>query len=306
MAKKITLQDVFTAGWRNFVVGKKKPSRIDGNCAYRFVDSTNTERRCIVGWALPIKVLNEMPKHGGFNNMSVVALSDEMPELFDSERMLTIYRKSGDNYVAATIQVSAITAISEAQCDLHDNLCTRAGEWFKSCDIRKVYEEFAKKYNLRIPGAKPVPKALSLQDIFNAAWNRFIVNNGPPAADKNGDCVYYDPSTKNRCAIGAAFNLNQIRELNKYADTTGDSSSALTAGQVVDKFPQWFDTGTMTDEDFALALNVLQYNLHDSLMSTKSSKWSATKVDRVKAYKQYAERYSLQIPVATKKKRKTK
>ncbi len=310
MTKKITLQDVFAAGWRNFVVGKKKPSRKNGICVYRSIDNNNTERRCIVGWALPRKILDKMQNgECNYDGATVNALFADMPELFDGASVLPVHEKSGDRYVATSATVTAISAIDEAQRVLHDNLCTRDGEWSKRYDIRKIYEEFAKKYNLRIPRGKPTPKALSLQDIFNAAWNHFIANNGAPASDKNGDCTYYDPATKNRCAVGVAFNLNQLRELSKYANTTGDSPSALIAAQVVNKFPQWFDMGAMTDTDFAAALNVLQYNLHDNLLSpsslasNKPRRWAVAKADRVRAYKQYAERYKLQIPTTSKKKK---
>jgi hypothetical protein len=327
--KKITLQDVFNTGWVKFVVEKNRPGHDGRKNAYRYIGNDKVERRCIFGWTLDQAFLDKLTTED--LESGAADLVDKYPEVFNLRSVTSYFVVNG---VSETRQVTPQVAFQDAQSTLHDDLVSTKGTWLKKYNLREVYEEFAKKYKLTIPSeaviaakqessvkpSKPKPaakskkassKKLTLQSIFNAAWNWFVVKGGQPACDNGGSCVYLDPVTKNRCVIGAALTLPQLRAIEKLKDEEGVGPAAdknPTASTLVAKFPEWFDTGNMSSDKFAETLDCMQYELHDGVTKVNygdtATRYWRPGVDLRAEYVAFAESNNLTIP--TQKIRKQK
>lgn len=119
----------------------------------------------------------------------------------------------------------------------------------------------------------------SLQKIFNAAWNRFIVNDNPPSATVWG-CKYLTPDGR-KCAIGLC--IPEGHEAQYYI---GSFSNLLY--NYSDLFPDLID---MDDE----YLNEFQERLHDNLRCGTHG-WKFNKEEMKNEYLAVAEDYNLTIP----------
>lgn len=76
--------------------------------------------------------------------------------------------------------------------------------------------------------------AITLQSVFNAAWDHFIVKGNRDAAVSQGTCRYITEKGA-RCAVGLAFSEEQLNELVR-RDETADTPVMLLA-----KHKSWFD-----------------------------------------------------------------
>lgn len=323
---KITLQKVFTAGWRNFVIRNRLPSRLlnpvsnTSDCCYFVKDANGIERRCVIGWTLSKDQIKKVVANGLVTN-GVAGLMHAFPLWFSEQHVPVYSYKRGKRELAETVDLE--TALINAQDDLHDLLCTASGTWKAGISRRKRYEAFAKRYGLKIPtirekptkGVKKAKKStgLTLQSIFNAAYRRFIYNKARPAFDSNiGGCLYLDKATGNRCAVGAALTTAQIKQIEvRTAKTMPDlpieDQISPEVCVLVDEFPEWFSKTALerkyTDADatgpdeapmsFVTALTCLQTDLHDDYAN--SEVWPEVNFLK-EVYDDFAKRFGLTIP----------
>lgn len=125
-------------------------------------------------------------------------------------------------------------------------------------------------------------KPISLQDIFDAAWQAFIVEGRPPAHD--GYSCQYLTFDGRRCAVGLVLPDKPSPD-----ELDGDFSS------IVSEFPEWFDEEIQelnnTDPN---QLNRFQQDLHDSLIANED--WTHPVNVRRDWYLKVAKSYNLKLP----------
>lgn len=126
-------------------------------------------------------------------------------------------------------------------------------------------------------------KPISLQDIFNAAWQRFVVEQAQPG--HNGRYCAYRGKNDSRCAIGAAI-----------PDELYDPEmEGCQFGGIVGKFPDLFD-GQIRGMD-SMELDNFQTELHDYLFYTGDGHRQYPSPDQVEqAYRRVAATYNLEVP----------
>lgn len=76
--------------------------------------------------------------------------------------------------------------------------------------------------------------AITLQSIFNAAWDHFIVKGNRNAAVSAGTCRYITEKGA-RCAVGLVLSEEQLGELVRHEET------ADTVSMLIGKHWSWFD-----------------------------------------------------------------
>jgi hypothetical protein len=155
MAKaKVTLQKIFNAGWKHFVENDDPPAVAGGNCRYVVKKPGQEERRCIIGWALPKSIIESFDENDVQAPISdLLAQSSSEFDLSPVREFTCIDGRWTEIYGAVSPQL----AFEEAQDLLHDEMATTRGTWKKQYTRerrREIYEQFAKKYGLRIPRTK--------------------------------------------------------------------------------------------------------------------------------------------------------
>lgn len=124
MSRPITLQQIFNAAWKHFIIGNGKPAYNPENDLCLYEDEKGN--KCAVGLKLPKKYR--------LDNISFPNLVDKYPSLFSHNLRLQGYNKL--NYF---------------QAQLHDALQVN-GKWnYTKKDRRKQYKKIAKEFNLKIP-----------------------------------------------------------------------------------------------------------------------------------------------------------
>lgn len=131
---------------------------------------------------------------------------------------------------------------------------------------------------------------ITLQHIFNLAWQRFIVEQAGPCTvyneyDKQYGCTYSD-GEGGHCAVGLA-----LPEELKACDQT------RTFPSIVDSYIEWFDVSITTMEESKLRR--FQCKLHDDLVNLKTGTWKLALSQRVEKYKTVARNYGLEVPVGS-------
>ena len=130
---------------------------------------------------------------------------------------------------------------------------------------------------------------ITFQDIFNAAWEEFIIKDNPPAVEPTKysySCKYLTKDGR-KCAIGLCLPTN--------LDTKGTNNSNMdvTFGELIVRYPDLFDCKSSTDAtDF-------QKDLHDDLVNMKTGQWNYTKDARKQNYINVARKFNLTIPEPT-------
>lgn len=134
---------------------------------------------------------------------------------------------------------------------------------------------------------------ITLQKIFDLAWQAFIIEDRPPAYgiidEKVGaqGCLY-DDGNGNKCAVGLA--LPADGKCNKYIDSFG---------YLVEEYPELFDQSVL-QVSFNV-LNSFQKRLHDNFVCQRGpdkGTWLLSKEERMESYLKVAEDYKLTIPAA--------
>jgi hypothetical protein len=142
--RKVTIQDVFNAGWNAFVIGDKLPgfdTGLDhhgnkvrrGGIRYRAFDG----RCCVFGLVIPRD--NPISGAGAMSISTVREVHKEhFKAVFDDELVLLDARR-----------------LQKFQSELHDDHVSLAdGTWKVSkADLRKAYLDIAKDFKLEVPGA---------------------------------------------------------------------------------------------------------------------------------------------------------
>jgi len=125
---------------------------------------------------------------------------------------------------------------------------------------------------------------ITLQKIFDLAWEHFIVGDGEPAWDEAGGCSYKTPDGR-KCAVGLALPPHPDGE-----DCTYDGSF----GVVAKGHPQLFDTSVL--EISLISLAHFQIMLHDGLIDSCSGEWNCSKEHRKASYVEAAWEFHLTVP----------
>lgn len=128
---------------------------------------------------------------------------------------------------------------------------------------------------------------ITLQKIFDLAWDHFIVNRSSPALNYDDrseaiiGCSYLDRDG-NKCAIGLALpEGHPAQQANMYF-----------VG-LVREYPELFDAGLIGHMD---SLKEFQSSLHDDHVDYSRGGWSSTPKQMEEAYRRVAERYGLTVP----------
>lgn len=124
---------------------------------------------------------------------------------------------------------------------------------------------------------------ITLQKIFDLAWNHFIVGDGQPAFDENTGCSY-ETSDGRKCAVGLALPT----------PASGEDGYYGTFECVVAAYPHLFDQEINAMK--ANALNLFQVRLHDGLIDSNTGEWRYTKEERQGRYLQVAKDFNLTVP----------
>lgn len=125
-------------------------------------------------------------------------------------------------------------------------------------------------------------KKITLQDIFDKAWRKFVVECGKPATSDGDTCLYkvtVDGEVRN-CAVGLALSEEQISKI------IGNPSFST----LYFIHPEWFDISDYNKFE----LVSFQVRLHDSLIKFLGK---PEEIDTIKdAYISVAKDYYLKVP----------
>lgn len=127
---------------------------------------------------------------------------------------------------------------------------------------------------------------ITFQDIFNAAWEEFIVKDGPPATEKTeyGYSCRYLTKDGRKCAVGLCLPPDLNTKQNNHPDRD------VSFDEIINRYPDLFQPTTRQDAwDF-------QYELHDGYVDSTTGKWKFGKEYRKQQYIEVANKFGLTIP----------
>ena len=125
---------------------------------------------------------------------------------------------------------------------------------------------------------------ITLQKIFDLAWEHFIVGDGEPAFDSNSGCSYETPDGR-KCAVGLALPPHPKGEDYEYEGSFG---------AVVAKLPELFASSVLRISYDNLCH--FQNMLHDRLIDSCSGEWNGSKEDLKASYLEVAQQFNLTVP----------
>lgn len=136
---------------------------------------------------------------------------------------------------------------------------------------------------------KSLAERLSFQNIFNLAWQRFIVEDAPPAVERDPDNPEYDYRCRYRtsegraCAVGVALTDEEAKKVEGigFCDVVYERLGLP---------PDGVDSGKCRG---------LQSALHDVLVNTVTGTWAFSKEQRIESYREVAKKFNLTIPGET-------
>jgi len=132
-------------------------------------------------------------------------------------------------------------------------------------------------------------KRISLQSLFDKAWQRFVVENRRPGC-ADGGCRYQTlrkqgvQTEECRCAVG--WSLPNIPEM---------LESRSGFAQMVETDPFWFEKDLVYLENKSVVLAGIQQRLHDKWVNKRDGEWYSD-VDLPKVYRDFAAEFNLKIP----------
>lgn len=122
---------------------------------------------------------------------------------------------------------------------------------------------------------------ISLQNIFDLAWQKFIIENAPPAKVAENQCCYLTPDGK-KCAVGLSL-----------PDGHESQQSSKMFDALVEKFPELFDEHIQRTPRYRL--REFQRKIHDNLC-WYSMDWIFDLEIRRSRYIKVAEEFDLTVP----------
>ena len=127
--------------------------------------------------------------------------------------------------------------------------------------------------------------SITLQQIFDAAWEEFIVKDNPPAVEYDEEtesyaCRYCTKDGR-KCAVGLCLPDGLDTKCNTLDDE-------LTLVGLIDTYPQLFGFKDYQALDF-------QGELHDDLVDKQTGKWKYSKEVRKQEYVRIAKKYGLEV-----------
>ena len=122
---------------------------------------------------------------------------------------------------------------------------------------------------------------ITVQQIFDAAWQKFIVEGAPPALHA-GFCAYRTPDGR-ACAVGLCL-----------PDGHPSTRSGDAFDDLIEAYPELFapDVLALSGE----SAERFQRWLHDGHVDTYSGTWRNSINERAQAYRQVAKEYGLTVP----------
>ena len=124
-------------------------------------------------------------------------------------------------------------------------------------------------------------KKITLQDIFSAAWQAFVVEKKPPAMEFRGErfkCRYITNGGR-RCAVGLCIPDGHIGMQN-------DGPVSM----LIEDHPDLFDIQSRVEADKLQAL------LHDSLCDEVTGEWAFSHKEIEGSYYHAAAEFNLTVP----------
>lgn len=99
-------------------------------------------------------------------------------------------------------------------------------------------------------------KKITLQDIFDKAWKKFVVECGGPSTNNGTTCMYRTTvdNEVRYCAVGLALSDEQINQIKGNPDFPA----------LCEYYPQWFDIDRQSLNSYRLSR--FQIRLHDGLI----------------------------------------
>ena len=129
---------------------------------------------------------------------------------------------------------------------------------------------------------------ITLQHIFNLAWQKFIVEKAPPAVEKdfkgNWVCAYLTEKGR-KCVIGLCL--------------PDGHEAQMHSGpfyEIYEMYPDLFDIKQAHCE---LGLAQFQFALHDDLVDRETGNWAQVPFEMERRYVAIAAMYDLTIPEKT-------
>lgn len=121
---------------------------------------------------------------------------------------------------------------------------------------------------------------ITLQRIFDLAWEHFIVGDGEPAWNREKHRCQYLTDDGRKCAVGLAL-------------PDGHSSQDAHMGfqSLYLEYPELFDESVHVARYY---LDEFQRHLHDQLI--EGGEWRYSKEDRRQGYLQVARDFGLNVP----------
>lgn len=121
---------------------------------------------------------------------------------------------------------------------------------------------------------------ITLQKIFDLAWDHFIVGDGKPAVDRIRGCCYRTDQG-HKCAVGLAL-----------PDGHESQNCVGSMPWLVNDYPELFDSSVVNSK--AAYLEHFQARLHDDLIVLGD--WQYDKAIRREKYLEVAKDYGLTVP----------
>lgn len=128
--------------------------------------------------------------------------------------------------------------------------------------------------------------SITMQDIFNAAWQAFIVEDRPPAVDAQGMCQYRTEDGR-KCAVGLCIPDGHRLVSGISFGSFGD----IVALDAICSDPLF---GSDIHDTPRQVLECFQQELHDQIQT--GGVWLFDVEERKELYVETARRYGLQVP----------
>lgn len=139
------------------------------------------------------------------------------------------------------------------------------------------------------------PRKITLQAIFDAAWDAFVVKGNKPAVE--GCYCSYRTKDGRKCAVGLMLTDEQVAEISRYGKAHGDEKSP-PINDIVKAYSDWFDLSCGTDLDTAAnKFRAAQINLHDYALEPGTDEFKA-KDELTFAYIEFANANGLTVPAS--------